>query len=101
MAVATGEMKERELINSLAGAIRLRLVTPTEERLNTLDGRITHITGALEETSTQWRSTIETLEKRLTRLEEKLSRTNIVVRGLAGAMTLLLAVTVYLMTKLF
>ncbi|MBE3588125.1 MAG: hypothetical protein IMW93_06150 [Thermoanaerobacteraceae bacterium] len=99
MALTKEGLPERELVDSLAGAIRQNLVDPAREQLKLLEGRLQHLHHLLEEERNS-REREETVTRgHLTRLEEKLARTGKMVWGLAAAAFLLLAAIAYLFTK--
>ncbi|SHJ34051.1 hypothetical protein [Desulfofundulus thermosubterraneus] len=89
MAAAQG--KEKEVVDSLAQTIRQRIVTPAERRFKELNGQVTSLNAALHDRYQEWRSAMEELEKRVTRLEQELSQAEKQIRGLAIALALLLA----------
>ncbi|MGB9803518.1 hypothetical protein [Desulfofundulus sp.] len=97
--MTSSQGKEKEVVDSLAQTIRQRIVTPTERRLDQLDGQVTGLNAVLHERYQEWRLSVEELEKRVTRLEQELSHLSRQVRGLAFALALLLAGASFLLLK--
>jgi uncharacterized protein YlxW (UPF0749 family) len=97
--MATAQGREKEVVDSLARAIRQRLVAPAEERFHQLDGQVISLNTALHDSYREWRSAAEELEKRIRHLEKGLARAGKQIRGLALTLALLLAGVVFFILK--
>jgi len=94
--MTTKACAESMLVDSLAGAIRDRLLTPGEEKLKQLENRLT---GEMAEQSLRCRAGHEELSDRLQRMEKELGRLKIYGGIVAAACAMSLIVAGFLLAK--